>query len=135
MENDSEVAKIVYQVLDLIDEDRLAHCIDLPIDRSLAHIQLRYTTPLSHHQFLAILASVIQILYRDAAPIPRHLPPEQALAESIWLLEHYYQGSRITGYEAAWLDAREPQGLEIVISRTAEIIKHLHRQPILRFRH
>ena len=123
------VAHTVERILELLDEENMRRTIDGPVDTAVASFHVESTTPVSHHRFHQVIGEFTQHVYRSGVRVSRELSPTQAAAEAIFLLENGYRSAQSDGYDAALLDAMNPQtdGIRWVLAHLADIIKEKER--------
>ena len=126
----SEIKEIIFKIFELLDESYITREIDSPIDKSVAEFKFDTDCEYSHQKFHKQIANVVQIIYRNGLKVPKNLSLPTALAEGILLLEKGYQNNHTTGYDAAIIDASNPDinGLELIKASLIEIIKNTERQ-------
>jgi hypothetical protein len=107
-----------------------ARTISDMIDSAFRSFQLPGERVASHNEFNEHIALFIQHIYRDGFINPVNLDKNAALAEAISLLDLYYEGFGVIGYESAYLDVIDDtgKGFEFVVTKMAEIIKNIETQ-------
>ena len=122
--------KMLDDIINLLNEERVFREIDEPIDLTVKAFQLKVKVPFSHSDFNRVISGFVRDLYQKGLRLPRQLSDQEALIEAVSLLEKYYQGIDSMGYDGALLDARgnDQEGLEYVLSQLAESIKTVERK-------
>jgi len=122
--------KMLDDIINLLNEERVVREIDEPIDLTVKAFQLKVKVPFSHSDFNRVISGFVRDLYQKGLRLPRQLSDQEALIEAVSLLEKYYQGIDSMGYDGALLDARgnDQEGLEYVLSQLAESIKTVERK-------
>jgi hypothetical protein len=127
--------KVLEDIMELLDEERISREVDTPIDQAVQTFRLRIKKPLSHGGFNRVIDEFVRHLYRTGLRLPRELTHGEALTEAVYLLENTYRGVYTSGYEGALLDARDGtlEGVESVLSRLGESIKVIEREKYTRW--
>jgi hypothetical protein len=112
-----------------LDDARIEHLIDAPIDRTFESFELdpehpagdAPEHPFSVEHFHDAAARFVRHLTREGLPLGQELTDPESEAEAFRLLERY-EGDAGVGYEAALLDALE-RGVDWVLASLAETLK------------
>jgi hypothetical protein len=130
------IERIVDKVLCLIDEERLRERIDKPLQAAMAAFDVkgRCSSPLSSQAFLDLAAEFIAHLYRNGFRYSIELTPRQARAETLFILQHTYQGHHADGYAGALKDAQTygETGLTSIFASMVEVLTRTQRQRYIR---
>jgi len=127
-ENRNNAEQIVGEVLALLDEERMAACLDAPIDHALSTFAQNAETPLGHSGFLHAISQMVLHVFQESH-LCLFFPETLACGEAIHILELTYRGASPNGYESAYLEAMNPQqGIESVLSQMVEGLKALQRR-------
>ena len=131
----SRATRILDRLIDLLDEERLTHLIDEPIDQALEDFRFPDAAEYSQELFHRTFAGFLQQLYGKALQPGRRISTSAALDEAISILEHDYRGMQASGYYGALLDAADPSqgGIQLVLARLAELVKNRRRQIYVRW--
>ena len=127
----SEAARVLEEILGLIDEDRLKAAIDEPIDGAcLAFHMDPPSGTLTTRKFHEAISTFLCHLYAHGLQFRRKLSLVQGKVEAISMIERTYENRYSRGYEAALIDATtaELDGISLVLSSLAEALKVLERQ-------
>jgi len=129
-----QAREIVERFFTLLDEERVRCKIDESVDRALANFKFNENAPFSTRLFHEVIAEFVRQVWEQGVKFHRNLNAETALAEAIAILGTGYVGNGGSGYEAALVDAAnpEPNGIRCVIEQMAELIKATQRAKDLR---
>ena len=116
--------EIIVEVERLISEENLQRVCDVPISSALSTFEYDPTAEVTHKNFLEVTGRYVKHLFEHAWVPWHYLSIDQARAEAIMLLQHDYQGSFASGYDAAYLEACDPAlgGVECVLARLNEAL-------------
>ena len=108
-----------------LDEETMRRRIDEPFQQVASSFTVDPALPLTHRHFHQVIQAFTHHLYLRAMPIAQNLTPAQALDEAVAILEQTYRNPDATGYDAAYLDAMNPNqnGYEIVLLSIAEALR------------
>ncbi|TDI81589.1 MAG: hypothetical protein E2O79_07540 [Caldithrix sp.] len=116
-------------ILARLDGSTLYQEIDLPLD--LAFYSFAFETPgqIDRQQFKNILTRFYQHLSQVGLKRTAKLTECQAFEEVIWILEHYYLGNKMKGYDGAFYDAFKygEAGMEFILEAFVGFIKSIER--------
>jgi len=114
----------------LLNEKRITKEVDAPIDRAVSSFLIEDTGPSTCFAFNGLVSDFIRYLYKTGLRLPLCLSGLKAFAEAVFFLDTGYQNENTWGYEGAALDAigTNDSGIELVLSRLAEIIKAVERE-------
>jgi len=117
--------KILTEILDLLDEDRLSRKIDEPIETIVRDFLKEPLGPFSLSVFHQVISEFVQQVHERGVLFRQRLPPEESCAEAISIIKNSYQNPHTVGYKAALLDAKNEglDGLQLVVTHMAEAIK------------
>ena len=124
-ETKKNALKHIDEIIELINEETIRNFIDEPIEQALNRFNFEHKGPVSYKKFIHFIGSFVKGLYKHISWCLQKPSKDQACAEAMHLLEVGYQSSRFRGYDAAFVDARNPSlnGLEFVLVQLSEIIK------------
>ena len=122
--------QVVSRIIELLGDEEVRREIDDPIDQAAESFRFEPKEASPVRLFHQAIAEFVQHLYARGMRLRRNLGRGEALAIAIAVLEQGYVGDQTSGYEAACLDARNPElnGIEHVIRQMAEIIKASERE-------
>ncbi len=128
-------AETLDRVAGLLDEHLIAQRIDAPIDEALDEFNCPEDDGYSQLRFIDTAARFVAHVYEKALPGSRKPTASQARDEAVALLSRAYQGTHAGGYQGAILDAANTSspGMELVLTRLAELIKNERRQMHIRW--
>jgi hypothetical protein len=127
---DQTAAQIVGRIIELLGDEEVRREIDDPIDQAMESFRFESRQGSPVRSFHQAIAECVQHLYACGMRLRRNLDRREALAIAIAILERGYVGEQTSGYEAACLDALDPElnGIEHVVRQMAEIIKTSERE-------
>jgi len=127
---DQTAAQVVGRIVELLSDEEVRREIDDPIDQAMASFRFEPKEDSPVRLFHQAIAECVQHLYARGMSLRRNLDRREALAIAIAILERGYVGEQTSGYEAACLDALDPElnGIEHVVQQMAEIIKASERE-------
>ena len=130
-----DAARIIEQVLQLIDEEYLYQFIDQRIEKAAVDFEFDTEAPMTHRNFVRIIGDFVYHIYANGLLIRQTLSVSQARAEALAILEERYLGPHARGYYAAFLDVSNSKldGNEFIIAQIAEILKALARENHLKW--
>jgi len=119
-----DAQECIDEVIELIGDEHLYYLIDEPIQKAATEFKFNPKTPIDHQFFIRTTSDFVSHIYRHGLRVRQTMTTEQAQSEALLILEHSYQGTYSKGYDAAYLDASNPEvgGLEFMLSQTFEII-------------
>ena len=119
-----DAQECIDEVIELIGDEHLYYLIDEPIQKAATEFKFNPKTPIDHQFFIRTTSDFVSHIYRHGLRVRQTMTAEQAQSEALLILEHSYQGTYSKGYDAAYLDASNPEvgGLEFMLSQTSEII-------------
>ena len=92
---------------------------------------LRSKTPgqIDRQQFNNVLTGFYQHLSQVGLKRTAKLTDSQAFEEVTWILEHYYRGNKMKGYDGAFYDAFKygEAGMEFILEAFVGLIKSIER--------
>jgi hypothetical protein len=117
--------KLIDEIIELFNEETIRNFIDEPIEKALNIFNFDLKGLVTYRTFIHYTGSFVKGLYEHIPWCLQKPSKDQACAEAMHLLEADYQSSQFRGYDAAFLDARNPSlnGLEFVLVQLSEIIK------------
>jgi len=123
-------AQVVGRIIQLLSDEEVRREIDDPIDHAAQSFRFEPKEDSPVRLFHQAIAEFVQHLYARGMRLRRNLSRGEALAIAIAILERGYIGEQTSGYEAACLDALDPElnGIEHVVRQMAEIIKASERE-------
>lgn len=125
----AEAENALAQVVEQLDEGLQYHLIDEPIDRAAAGAAAVHYDSVTHETLHRVLAELVRRLCQEGLGVPRCLSPAQAQDEAVFYLQHLYQGTADSGYEAAMAHGRLlDDGLRVVVHHLVESLKAWRRQ-------
>jgi hypothetical protein len=126
-DDNPEAAKIIHEVLELLDEQYLYQFIDKCIEEAAAEYNFKRKTAMTHQDFIHVIGDFVHHIYKTGFWIRQIVSIGQARAEAVALLVKYYQDPYSHGYDTAFLDLLNSKlvRLEYILSQLAEIIKAL----------
>jgi len=107
---------IIDEVLELTAEEYLHRQIVEPLENSHIKFSFDKTVPFTHQNFIRITGELVQHIYKHGLAIKRTLSISQACREALAIIEKGYESQEVRGYDAAYLDASKPDGLEFVLT-------------------
>ena len=127
--------EIINRLLECVDEEQIRRRIDDPIDKIIAQFPFPKSKSISYGEFLSSLKKFLYEIYAHALPCSRQFSPDEACAEGIHLLETGYSNLGSQGFNAAVLDATDPEqsGFETIAIRLGELIKAREREKYIRW--
>ena len=125
-----KATRIIDEVFERLDEERLNHLIDEPIERAVNSFKFEVAKPISYQSFVHITSEFVRHVYEHGLNIRQTLSDPQSRAEALAILEDGYQGSHSRGCFAAFLDISDSNidGVEFISSQMGEIIKTKARE-------
>ena len=125
-----ETRQIIQRLAALLNEANLAAFIDAPVDEAVSGFDGKIETPITHAQFLDVVASFVRHLHVTEAACPQIWSPQQARDEAVALVTRAYGSNSAVPYEAALCEAFDESmaGMRAVIGRIAEDIKATRRE-------
>lgn len=129
------VGRIIQEVSELLGEASLQATCDEPLNSAAATFQLPASKLVNYTEFQEISGSFVRHLYAHGWTPKQRLSPAQARAEAMRLLQRHYQGQAAAGYEAAYLDALNPDfdGMEFVLAQLTQILADKARKQYVRW--
>ena len=126
----SRAIRILENLSEQMDEALMARLIDQPIDEAAEAFPLEKGRAHSHELFHKTVAAFFHWLHEKALRCGCSISPAQAHDEAVTLLEQAYQGTHLSGYDAAVADAADPAGagISLVLARLAETVKAQERR-------
>jgi len=128
-----DAQKRIDDVIELIGDEYQYYHINEPIQKEAAKFKFHPKTPIDHQFFIRTIGNFVSHIYKHGLNTGQILTMEQAQSEALLILEQGYQGTQAQGYDAAYLDASNPdidcfgsvlaQMTEIIISK--EQSKHI----------
>jgi len=127
-----EAESILSRLCAELDEARIQRAIDEPVDKAAGSFMYEPKEPLTYKDIHRILAQFVAHIYR--AGLHSDWIIADPLAETLLLLDTYYQGAWAHGYAAAMLEAASgaAEGIDMVLKRLKEIIKTVEREKYVR---
>ena len=121
---------IIDNVFELLDEERLNHLFDEPIETAVNSFKFEVAKPISYQNFIHITSEFVRHVYEHGLNIRQTLSDPQSRAEALAILDNGYQGSHSRGCFAAFLDISNSNidGVEFISSQMGEIIKTKARE-------
>ncbi len=118
-------------ILARLDGSTLYREIDLPLDLAFYSFVLETPGQIDRQQFKNILTKFYQHLSQVGLKWTAKLTESQAFEEVIWILEHYYRGNKMKGYDGAFYDAFKygEAGMEFILEAFVGFIKSIERTP------
>jgi len=113
------------QLVELMDEDLIYQRIIRPLDNAFVYFSLPYINHVTHEVFNSILSDFFQHI-NQYGPNTRKLSKDEALQEGMWFLERYYQSTKASGYDAAYLDAIQIS-VDYVLEQIIEFMKSVEK--------
>jgi len=113
---------VVNEVLSLTGEQYLHQQIDEPIENAYATFRFDKTAPVTHKNFILVTGRLVHRIYKHGLLMKRILSRSYACREALAFMEKGYENQGARGYDAAYLDASNPDGLEFVLTWTAEFM-------------
>ena len=127
-EKQPSAEEIIQEVFRLLDEEYLKKHIDDPIETAAASVDVDEQAPTDFAAFIRRIGGFVQAIHFQLKSI--QLSTKDAEMEALKVLE-FYQGTRSTGFHAAFLDALHPDsllGIDAVMRQLKEIIKEIERR-------
>ena len=133
-ESNSKAATIIEEVLEKTDEEYLHRRIDEPIEQAAASFEFDRDAPVTHQTFIQVITNFVRHVYEQAHGCWQEMSAKQAYAEAVAILEEGYQTSHGRGYDAAFLDASNPNldGIEYVVAQITGCIITMVREKHIR---
>jgi len=115
---------IIEKVFELTSDEYLHHFIDEPIEKAQGNFEFDDEALVTHRTFFQVTGDYVRHIYRNALRPGQILSDSQARAEALAILEEGYQNAHAKGFDAAFLDASDPNqnGLGPVLAQLGEII-------------
>ena len=131
----NEPQTIIDEVRALISTDTLYRLIDEPILLAADSFDQDSAGPFTSETFLKVIGEFVGHLYANGLGVARQLTSSQARAEAIAILEEGYEGQDSRGFDAALLDATDPNrsGIEWVLEQITAVIILRHRSQHVRW--
>jgi hypothetical protein len=120
----SDLEEVIDEVIELTGNEYQSCHIDGPIQKVATEFKFDPKTPIDPDFFIRITGDFIHHIYKHGLRVKKTMTTEQAQSETLFILEHHYQGAYSRGFHAAYLDASNPStdGLEYVMAQMTEII-------------
>jgi len=130
MNSKTDVKEIIFKIFDLLDENNISKEIDGLINKAIDEFIFDFSGEYSLKRFHELISKLVQFIYQRGLKLPKILSLTEALAEAISLLELGYRNEYSAGYDAAIVDASNPEinGFELIKSSLIEIIKNVERE-------
>lgn len=130
MSSKTDVKEIIFKIFNLLDENNISKEIDSLINKAIDEFVFEFSGEYSHKRFHYLISKLVQFIYKRGLKLPKEISLTEALAEAISLLELGYRNDYSAGYDAAIVDASNPEinGLELIKSALIEIIKNIEQQ-------
>ena len=127
LNNDAD--SLLDDLLVRLDDSTLYQEIDLPLDLAFYSFTFETLGQINRQQFKNVLARFYQHLSQVGLKRTTKLTESQALEEVIWILEHYYRGTKMKGYDGAFFDACKygEAGMEFILEAFVGFIKAIER--------
>lgn len=131
----SKTGATIERILGLLDEELMRSEIDERIEKAAAQFEFDHEVPVTHQFFTRIISAFVQHIYEHGLRLPRLLSASQALTEAVAVLERGYRNPHAMGYDAAYLDAVNPEqnGVVVVLAGMTEAIKETERKKYVRW--
>lgn len=129
-ESNTKAATIIEEVLEKTDEEYLHRRIDEPIERAADSFEFDRDAPVTHQTFIQVTTDFVRHVYQQAHGCWQEMSAKQAYAEAVAILEAGYQSVHGRGYDAAFLDASNPNldGIEYVLAQITGCIITMARE-------
>ena len=133
--SDPSPQRVLDDLRDLLNEERISNEIAYPIDRVVATFQMKVMLPITHLKFNGIISAFVRDLYKRGLRLSMDLTREKAFIEAVSLFEKHYRNQGATGYDGALYDATgaNAEGLNLVLVRLAEAIKSSEREKYVKW--
>ena len=130
-----DAERIIQEVLDLIREEYLLRLIDEPIEAAAARFEFDGSASITPEGFHRVMGDFVAHVYRHGLSVHRLMSRSPARAEALELMEQGYQNVYVRGYDAALLDALNPQhdGLGLVLGQLTQFIAAMARARHIRW--
>lgn len=127
--------RIIRRIAELMEASHLEALIDGPVAEALAKFDGEADAPYDHRQFHELIGEFVRRVHDHGPACSRRLTSAEARAEAIALLAQGYEGAHARGYDAALVDAADPDGpgVQLVLWRLAEILKEQLKQAYARW--
>ena len=129
-ENKTSIPGRIEKIFSLLDEDCIRKEIEEPIEKAAAGFKFDRKEPFTYAQFKRLIADFVQHINEHGLRLPKRIFPSRAFSNAVDILETGYTGAYAQGYEAARLDASNPElnGIMVVLCGMTEAIKHIERR-------
>jgi hypothetical protein len=109
--------------------------IDRPIDDAISTFEYSVSEVESHLTFIDLIGKFVGHIYKVSPHFQISLSPSQARAKAISILEEGYDNGKKRGYDAALVEALNPnlETLESILSQMVSTIKIRRRSEYKRF--
>ena len=120
---EQDAAKIVGQLTELLDEERIRREIDEPIDQVMQSFSYDSGEPLSHEFFRRTIGRLVQDIYRHGLRLRRDLSQMESVAAARrYGIPAYVERSKSKGFHV-WTCFREENGVSAAKARL--VTRHL----------
>jgi len=132
--SDDKAVQLLNGLYTQLNKDGSPDLLDEGLDKALHELEIDDSKPFSESFFHAVLTDFMIAVYKTALPLKRKLTREQALGESIALLERTYRGTYKDGYDGALQDAADSPmgGIHEVLIKMRDAMKSLENEKHLR---
>lgn len=115
---------IIEKVFELTSDEYLQHFIDEPIEKAQRNFEFDDKAFVTYRTFFQVTGNFVRHIYKDGLRPGQILSDSQARAEALAIIEEGYQNVHAKGFDAAFLDASDPNqtGLGPVLAHLKEII-------------
>ena len=110
-----------------LNESLVSRQIDVPVDKAAESYSHQKNLPLDHKRMHKIMSDFVHHIYTTGLRSDWII--SDPLAETLLLLDRYYQGRTSDGYTGAMIDAADNKigGINLVLAQLKEIIKTIER--------
>lgn len=124
--------KTIEIILAALDESLIKRKIDGPVERAAEKFSYQRKSSLNYKQIHKILSEFVNHIYTIG--LKSNWIISDPLAETLLLLDRFYQGTTSDGYTGAMIDAADSKigGIDMVLTRLKEIIKTFERQKYIK---
>jgi len=131
---DDKAVRMLGKLYTQLNKDGLPDLLDEGMDQVLHELEIDDSKPFSESFFHAVLTDFMIAVYEKALPLKRKLTREEALGESIALLERTYRGNFRDGYDGALQDAEDSGmgGIHEVLIKMRDAMKSLENEKHLK---
>ena len=135
--NHEREARIIDEILNLLGDEYIYNHIVNPIEKIALDFQYSQDRPITYRFFINTIGLFVQRAYKYGVRIKQEITKDQARSIAYMILENGYIGTNSSGFNAAYLDAINPEleGFELVLSKMTEVITSMEHTKHVRWVH